>query len=100
MRQGMAARFFFPGAFGATAMAAKKTTMAKIRAKVDARAPVRVTPDVTALIAVLQAHALGEHEMTASQVTVALSLLKIFTGRAAAEDEKGISHEDALAALA
>lgn len=79
---------------------AKKTTVAKIRARVDARQPARVTPDVTALVAVLQAHALGEHEMSPSQVTVALSLLKIFSGKPAGDDGVALSHEDALAALA
>ncbi len=78
----------------------KKQTLAKIRARVDAKPPARVTPDVTALVAVLQAHALGEYEMTASQVTVALSLLKIFTGKTTGDDQPGQSHEDALAALA
>lgn len=79
----------------------KKQTLAKIRARVDAKLPpARVTPDVTALVAVLQAHALGEYEMTASQVTVALSLLKIFTGKTTGDDQPGQSHEDALAALA
>lgn len=62
-----------------------------------------IVPDTAALVAVLQAHALGEHEMTASQVTVALSLLKIYAVKppvAITEDKTVYSHEDALQQLA
>lgn len=64
--------------------------------------PLRFMPDIAALTAVLQAHALGEHEMSASQVNVALSLLKIFAPQQqmAEETAASASHEDALQALA
>lgn len=78
----------------------KKASLSGMAAKLAVKAlpPARLMPDVAALTAVLQAHALGEHEMTPSQVTVALSLLKIFTGKGE-ETTGGLSHEDAIAAL-
>lgn len=65
--------------------------------------PVHIVPDTAALVAVLQAHALGEYEMTPSQVTVALSLLKIYAVKpqaAAIEEQASYNHEDALQQLA
>ncbi len=75
-------------------MAVRKKTATPMRL----RAPVIAVPDTAALIAVLQAHALGEHEMTPSQVTVALSLLKLYAAKpvSGAADDKTGSHEDAL----
>lgn len=67
------------------------------------RAAVHIVPDTAALVAVLQAHALGEHEMTPSQVTVALALLKIYAVKPpapAGADSAAYSHEDALQQLA
>lgn len=77
-------------------MAAKRKTGGKTAAY-----PLRIMPDIAALTAVLQAHALGEHEMSASQVNVALSLLKIFAPQQQTEAPAAAgSHEDALQALA
>jgi hypothetical protein len=60
--------------------------------------------DAPALVAVLQNHALGAGEMTATQVTVALALLKMFdvpqtshAGEAGAQaGAAAMAHEDAL----
>lgn len=79
-------------------MTPRKKTASPLRK----RAPVHIVPDTAALVAVLQAHALGEHEMTSSQVTVALSLLKIYAVKPPAssgEDAATYSHEDALQQL-
>lgn len=58
---------------------------------------VQIMPDIAALMAVLQAHALGEHEMAASQVSVALALLKLYGAKApTADTTQAGSHEDAL----
>ncbi len=65
--------------------------------------PVHIVPDTAALVAVLQAHALGEHEMTPTQVNVALSLLKIYAVKppvSGADDASAYCHEDALQQLA
>lgn len=83
-------------------MAGKRSPVsraAKARKAAAPAAPLRFAPDIVALTAVLQAHALGEHEMSASQVNVALSLLKIFSGKAESESDTAAAHEDALLAL-
>lgn len=65
--------------------------------------PAHTVPDTAALVAVLQAHALGEHEMTPSQVSVALSLLKIYAVKpplpAMGDERVDYSHEAALQQL-
>ena len=63
------------------------------------KTPVRKKADIDAakLMRLLERHALGEIDMTASQVSVALALLKIATP---AEGAGAPSHEDALSALA
>ena len=78
-------------------MSIRKKTVLRPR-----RAALQIVPDTAALVAVLQAHALGEHDMTTSQVNVALSLLKIYAGKpvAGGEEVSGGSHEDALDQLA
>lgn len=81
-------------------MAGKRATVSSVKRRKAVAAPVRFAPDIVALTVVLQAHALGEHEMSASQVNVALSLLKLFADKPAAEKETAASHEDALLALA
>ena len=73
------------------------------RKRLSARRPASlrdavVMPDTAALVAVLQAHALGEYEMTATQVNVALSLLKLYADHVPAPS-RAHSHEDALASL-
>lgn len=78
------------------------TTRKKTASLMRKPALVHIVPDTAALVAVLQAHALGEHEMTPSQVTVALSLLKIYAVKPPApsiDGETGYSHEDALQQL-
>lgn len=75
----------------------KKTVLPRRKA-----APVHIMPDVAALVAVLQAHALGEYDMTATQVNVALSLLKIYATKPHMTDDNAApacSHEDALQQL-
>ena len=78
------------------------TTRKKTASPLRKHVPVHIVPDTAALVAVLQAHALGEHDMTSSQVTVALSLLKIYATKPPApsgSDDIGCSHEDALQQL-
>lgn len=78
------------------------TTRKKPALPLRRAAPVHIVPDTAALVAVLQAHALGEHDMTASQVTVALSLLKIYAVKPPAsmgEERPAYNHEDALQQL-
>ena len=55
--------------------------------------------DTLRLMRLLERHALGQAEMTASQVSVALALLKI-SAPPAEDTPQGPSHEDALTALA
>lgn len=79
-------------------MTVRKKTASPLRKQT----PVHIVADTAALVAVLQAHALGEHEMTASQITVALSLLKIYAVKPpvpAGNDAPAYSHEDALQQL-
>lgn len=78
--------------------ASVKTPRKRLPARATSARQATVVPDTAALVAVLQAHALGEHEMTATQVNVALSLLKLYAGYVA-EQPRGNSHEEALAAL-
>ncbi len=77
-------------------MTLRKKTAARRRGV----AAVSVVPDTVALVAVLQAHALGEHEMTTSQVNVALSLLKLYAVQPVAGGAETVAHEDALQQLA
>lgn len=79
-------------------MASRKKKPARKTAPIGkARARKKSSIDGTRLMILLERHALGEVEMTTSQVSVALALLKI--AQPAADQNSG-SHEDALSALA
>ena len=78
-------------------MTQKKQKTAKRRASRK-----RAVIKTAALVSALESHALGDIEMSASQVNVALSLLKIFAQphkEKNREDSAAPRHEDALAAL-
>ena len=74
----------------------KKKTARKSAPAVKTRAVKKAGVDAVRLMGLLERHAIGEVEMTASQVNVALALLKI---AAPAQDAQTPSHEDALSAL-
>ena len=79
--------------------AAKKSPGKGLRAATVTDGAAQV--DLLSLALILQEHALGHCEMTATQVNVALSLLKIFGAPqvACAHEDGIVAHEDVLAEL-